>query len=284
MKELMGKEAQSSWDDPDVQAMLTLAGEALTDADDGRRRFNVRRLLESTPPFLVNAVVDHLVALLAGRKDAVREGGARSLAEIGPPAAPALARALVRGRSSRRRRAAAGALTAMLPRLSPDQQTDLSYLALGAGMRTRDDAVRRALSRLVAAVRRAKEPGDGPYEDIAYGLVQRFGRSSNAPAACGSGAGPLGEGCTAGGHRLVRGETMQSARPGSGRCKVGRSSGTGQGRGANAATPDRSLPVRALSKALAEVDRLTTLVIGIELTAPGRAVALGLPRERWIVR
>ncbi len=185
MRPFMKEAAASSLAEQEVQEMPTPLVEAMVHPDEVARQDNVRRLLAPALLFVIAAVVGRLVALLAGRRDAVRRRAAQSLAEIGSPAAAALTRALVSGRSSRAKQAAAEALTAMLPGHSPERQRDLSWLALDAGLRTGDDAVRLALSRLVAAVRWASEPGDGPYADIAYAVFRRFGRRGQVAVEAG---------------------------------------------------------------------------------------------------
>ncbi len=150
--------AASSLAEQEIQEMLTPLVEAMVHPDGDRRRENVRRFLaECTAPPLLARLAARLVQLLGSRSASMRRRAAASLAQVGPPAAPALSLALLKGRNATRKRAAAGVLMLLAPRLPQGQLHDLSFDVPITASLTNDASVRAALATLEAVVRQARE-------------------------------------------------------------------------------------------------------------------------------
>jgi len=155
LKRAGGVPSAAEWE---IQGMLTPLVEALTDPDGDRRWDNVRRFLaECTSPPLLARLAARLVELLGSRKASTRRRAAASLAQIGSSAVPALSLALLKGRNATLKRAAAGVLMLLAPRLPLRQLLDLSYDVPITASLTNDASVRAALATLEAVVRQALE-------------------------------------------------------------------------------------------------------------------------------
>jgi hypothetical protein len=151
---------QAKADEQRLQEQLTPLVQALTDADESRRRAVVEHVLRACLPAVVARLIDRLVELLGQSGEAGRRQAIACLAQFGQQALPALLLHFQRSHRAAVQLDILAALRQMAPGLDPRQVVGLMMEVTILQAFAADEGVASEVAETIARLRRVTEgPG-----------------------------------------------------------------------------------------------------------------------------